>query len=132
MWLALSCQAERQRRRHLNMIREPNWPVSVLTFPHWRAQYPQRQALAICVGYFEGSDSRETTGRFTVAGFVAAKTRWRSFEDRWTRALRAEGLTRFAGRDFMSASGDFSDWRHDRDRRTRLIESLSSVVDHQV
>ena len=114
------------------MIREPNWPVSVLAFPHWRAQYPQHQTMAICVGYFEGNDSRDTIGRFTVAGFVAANTRWRSFEERWTRALRAEGLTRFGGRDFVSASGEFSGWKHDGDRQTRLIESLSRVVDHQV
>jgi hypothetical protein len=114
------------------MIGEPNWPVSVLASPHWRAQYPQRQAMAICVGYFEGNDSRYTTGRFTVAGFVAAKTRWRFFEDRWTRALHAEGLNRFSGRDFQSGAGEFSEWKHDADRRTRLIEALSRVVEQQV
>jgi hypothetical protein len=112
--------------------REPNWPVAVLSFPHGRADHSPRQTMAICVGYFEGNDSRDTSGRFTVAGFVAPKARWRFFEDRWSRALHAEGVAAFNGRDFVASSGEYAGWKGDGQRRARLMETLSRLTDRHV
>jgi len=88
--------------------------------------------MAICVGYFEGTDSRDTVGRCTVAGFVAPKARWRFFEDKWARALHGEGLTAFSGRDFLAVSGEYAGWKGDGERRARLIETLSTLTDRHV
>jgi hypothetical protein len=112
--------------------REPNWPVAVLSFPHTRGYRSHGQTMAICVGYFEGNDSRDTIGRFTVAGFVAPKTRWRFFEDKWVRALHGEGLTSFNRQDFLAGSGEYAAWKGDGGRRARLIEALSTLTDRHV
>jgi hypothetical protein len=112
--------------------REPNWPVTVLSFPHSRGDRSQRQTMTICVGYFEGNDSRDTIGRFTVAGFVAPKARWRFFEEKWVRALHGEGLSAFNPRDFLAGSGEYAGWKSDGERRARLIETLSMLTDRHV
>ena len=89
--------------------REPNWPVSVLSSAHSRAYRAQRQTMAICVGYFEGNDSRDTIGRFTVAGFVAPKARWRFFEDKWASALHGEALLNTRMRSGAFCGGGLSE-----------------------
>jgi hypothetical protein len=88
--------------------------------------------MAICVGYFEGNDSRDAAGRFTVAGLVAPKARWRFFEDKWARVLHSEGLTAFNRRDLLAASREYEGWKGDGERRARLIEALSTLTDRHV
>jgi hypothetical protein len=68
------------------------WPIAVLTSAFCPDFDPQRLAMAMCVGYFEGRSSGEPA-RFSVLGFVSSKARWRDFETRWSRILRREGLS---------------------------------------
>jgi hypothetical protein len=88
--------------------------------------------MAICVGYLEANE-RDEPATLTVTGLVSPKARWQSFEDRWPRALRAERLTAFSGRDFIQGTGEFSGgWMGDAERRSRLIAALSRVAAEQV
>jgi len=52
------------------------WPIAVLTSAFCPEFDPQRLAMAMCVSYFSGRDSRESAGLFTVSGFVSSKVRW--------------------------------------------------------
>ena len=113
--------------------RDPNWPVGLLASAYWPSHDPQRLTMAICVGYFEGNDSRESTRTFTVSGYVSPKARWRFFEERWPRALRAEDLASFDGKDFIESTGQFaSGWPNNDARRTRLITTLSRLTEQHV
>src|SRR5262249_44059847 len=69
---------------------------------------------------------------FTVAGFVAAKARWRDFEARWTRLLRREGLTAFNAHDFAHETGEFAAGWHDPARRRNLLDSLGRIAEQHV
>jgi hypothetical protein len=88
--------------------------------------------MAICVGYLEANE-RDAPAALTVTGLVSPKVCWQSFEDRWPRALRAQGLTAFSGRDFVQGTGEFSGgWMGNAERRSRLIAALSRVAAEQV
>jgi len=67
-----------------------NWPAAVLASAFGTHYESQKLTMAICVAYLEAR-GQDTT--LTVAGLVSPKARWQSFEERWPRALRAEGLT---------------------------------------
>jgi hypothetical protein len=86
--------------------------------------------MAICVGYLEANE-RDVPATLTVTGLVSPKAKWQSFEERWPRALRAEGLTAFSGRDFIQGTREFSGLSEPK-RRTRLIAALSRVAAEQV
>jgi hypothetical protein len=89
--------------------------------------------MAICVGYFEKSDVVDSTRTFTVAGYVSPKARWRFFEERWPRALRAEGLTAFSGQEFIGSTGEFAGgWSGNQARRSRFMDTLSRLVEQHV
>jgi hypothetical protein len=112
------------------MIAGSNWPISVLGSafgPHLDAR---KLNMAICVGYLEANE-RDVPATLTVTGLVAPKAKWQSFEERWPRALRAEGLTAFSGRDFIQGGGEFSEWLGQPERRSRLIAALSRVAADQ-
>jgi len=82
--------------------------------------------MAICVGYLEANRQDAT---LTVAGLVSPKARWQSFEERWPRVLRGEGLTSFNGRAFIEGTGEFSNgWSVDAARRRRLVAALGAVA----
>jgi len=103
-----------------------NWPAAVLASAFGTRYESQKLAMAICVAYLEASGHDAT---LTVAGLVSPKARWQSFEERWPRALRAEGLTSFNGRAFIQSSGEFSSgWDLDGGRRRRLISALGAVA----
>ncbi len=88
--------------------------------------------MAICVSYLEPAES-DLSGTVTVAGFVAEKPRWQSFEERWPRTLRNEGLNAFSGRDFVRAAGAFvNGWTGNVTRRSRLVAALGRIVDRHV
>jgi hypothetical protein len=114
------------------MVIESNWPVAVLASAFGPRRDPGRLNMAICVGYFEPAES-DVSGTVTVAGFVAEKPRWQSFEERWPRTLRNEGLTAFSGRDFVRAAGAFANgWTGNVTRRSRLVAALGRIVDRHV
>ena len=105
-----------------------NWPSAVLASafgPHHQAR---AISMAVCVGYFEAFE-RDMAPTLTVTGLVSPKARWQSFEERWPRALRTEGLTAFNARDFIRCSGEFSgEWSADAERRSRLVDALARVA----
>jgi hypothetical protein len=80
--------------------------------------------MAICVAYLEASRQDAT---LTVVGLVSPKARWQSFEERWPRALRAEGLTSFNGRAYIQGTREFSNG-FDAGRRRRLVSALGVVA----
>jgi hypothetical protein len=103
-----------------------NWPAAVLASAFGTHDDSQKLTMAICVAYLEASRQDAT---LTVAGLVSPKARWQSFEERWPRALRAEGLTSFNGRAFIQATGEFSNgWDLDAGRRRRLVAALGAVA----
>jgi hypothetical protein len=103
-----------------------NWPAAVLASAFGTHYDSQKLTMAICVAYLEASRQDAT---LTVAGLVSPKARWQSFEERWPRALRAEGLTSFNGHAFVQGTGEFSNgWDLDAGRRRRLIAALSAVA----
>ncbi len=113
------------------MIRNPNWPTGLLASAYWPTHDLQKHTMAICIGYFEAHQSGERV--FTVAGYVASKARWRFLDERWPRALRAEGLSSFNGQQFVRGSGGFSTgWVDNEARRSRLLASLARVTQQHV
>ena len=87
--------------------------------------------MAICVGYFQ--EDHTHAGTVTVAGYVSPKARWRFFDERWPRALRAEGLTAFNGLDYIRSTGEFAQgWHDDESRRARLISTLARLTQQHV
>src|SRR5262245_54514942 len=96
------------------------WPVAVLTSAFCPEFEPQRLAMAMCVGYFSGSASRDSAQKFIVSGFVSSKVRWREFETRWSRLLRRENLTAFNASDFVNETGEFAAGWSDGARRRAL------------
>ena len=89
--------------------------------------------MAICVGYFEREQSGASPSMVTVAGYVSTKARWRYFEERWPRALRAEHLTAFSGQDFARGTGEFSSgWIDNEPRKVRLIQALARLTEQHV
>jgi hypothetical protein len=89
--------------------------------------------MAICVGYFGDDQSGGDPRTVTVAGYVASKARWRIFDERWSRALRAERLSAFSGPDFRRGTGEFaSGWIGDPQRQIRLIRTLTRLTDQHV
>lgn len=87
--------------------------------------------MAICVGFFGNNDSGEAI--FSVAGYVSPKARWRFFEERWPRALRAEGLSSFNGQEFILSRGPFAtDWIDNQARRSRLLAALARLTQQHV
>jgi len=103
-----------------------NWPAAVLGSAFGIPYDSHKLTMAICVGYLEASRQDAT---LTVAGLVSPKARWQSFEERWPRALRAEGLTSFNGRDFIEGTGEFSNgWSLDHARRRRLVTALGVIA----
>ena len=102
-----------------------NWPAGALASAFGSHDGSQTVTMAICVGYLEASH-QDTT--MTVAGLVSPKARWQSFEERWPRVLRAEGLTSFDGRAFIQSTGEFSDGWRDAGRRRRLVAALGAVA----
>ena len=103
-----------------------NWPAAVLGSAFGIHYDSHKLTMAICVGYLEASRQDAT---LTVAGLVSPKARWQSFEERWPRALRAEGLTSFNGRAFIEGTGEFSDgWCLDAGRRRRLVAALGAIA----
>jgi hypothetical protein len=87
--------------------------------------------MAICVGYLEANE-QDVPATLTVTGLVSPKAKWQSFEARWPRALRTEGLTAFSGRGFIQGTGEFSGRLGEPERRSRLIMALSRVAADQV
>jgi len=109
-----------------------NWPISVLSSAFGPHLDSRKLNMAICVGYLEANEW-DAPATLTVTGLVSPKARWQSFEDRWPRALRAEGLNAFSGRDFIQGTGEFSaGWMGNAGRRSRLIAALSRVAAEQV
>ena len=103
-----------------------NWPAAVLASAFGTHYDSRKLSMAICVAYLEASHQDAT---LTVAGLVSPKARWQSFEERWPRALRAEGLTSFNGRAFIQGTGEFSNgWGLDAGRRRRLVAALDAVA----
>lgn len=103
-----------------------NWPAAVLSSAFGAHSESQKVAMAICVGYLEASRQDAT---LTVSGLVSPKARWQSFEERWPRVLRGEGLTSFNGRAFIEGTGEFSNgWSDDAARRRRLVAALGAVT----
>src|SRR2546426_8390733 len=100
------------------------WPIAVLTSAFCPEFDPQRLAMAMCVGYFGGGESRDAATTFFVSGFVSSKVRWREFETRWSRMLRHEGLTAFNADDFLNEAGEFANGWSDPARRHGLIDAL--------
>lgn len=108
------------------------WPINVLASAFGPHLDSRRLSMAICVGYLEANE-RDAPAALTVTGLVSPKVCWQSFEDRWPRALRAQGLTAFSGRDFVQGTGEFSGgWMGNAERRSRLIAALSRVAAEQV
>jgi hypothetical protein len=109
------------------MIAGSNWPISVLGSafgPHLDAR---KLNMAICVGYLEAHE-QDVPGTLTVMGLVSPKPRWQSFEARWPRALRSEGLVSFSARDFIQNTGEFSGTSPGQTERSRLIAALGRVA----
>jgi len=109
------------------MIAGSNWPVSVLGSAFGPHLDSRKLNMAICVGYLQANE-QDVPATLTVTGLVSPKASWQSFEERWPRALRAEGLTVFSGRDFIQGTGEFSGWLGQPERQTRLIAALSRVA----
>jgi hypothetical protein len=83
--------------------------------------------MAICVAYLENSSNGPTA--LTVSGLVSQKIRWQSFEERWPRVLRADGLTSFRGCDFVQRTGEFSNGHlGGAESRARFLGALSRVA----
>ena len=102
----------------VDVTTDPNWPVGLLASAYWPHHDPQKLTMAICVGYFEADQPGGDPTTITVAGFVAAKARWRYFDERWPRVLRHEGLMAFNGHDFMRGTGEFgAGWIDNRPRQ---------------
>ena len=103
------------------MIAGSNWPISVLGSafgPHLDAR---KLNMAICVGYLEANE-QDVPATLTVTGLVSPKASWQSFEERWPRALRAEGLSAFSARDLVHGAGEFSSrWIDDASRREHRL-----------
>lgn len=109
------------------------WPVGLLASAFHADVNPQRLAMAICVGYFEDDQSGTDPRTVTVAGYVSSKARWRSFDERWPRALRAERLAAFSAVDFLRGTGEFaSGWIDNPERQVRLVRALTRVTEHHV
>lgn len=108
------------------------WPIAVLTSAFCPEFDPQRLAMAMCVGYFGGGESRDVAGTFSVSGFVSSKVRWREFEMRWSRMLRHEGPTAFNADDFLNEAGEFANGWSDPARRRSLIDALGRLVEQHV
>jgi hypothetical protein len=103
-----------------------NWPAAVLASAFGTHYDSQKLTMAICVAYLEASRQDAT---LTVAGLVSPKARWQSFEERWPRALRAEGLTTFNGRAFIQGTGEFANgWNMNAGRRRHLVSRLGAVA----
>jgi len=107
------------------------WPIAVLTSAFCPDFDPQRLAMAMCVGYFDGRKTG-APATFTVAGYVSSKARWREFEARWSRALRHEALTAFSAHDFSRGTGEFATGWDDDARRRGLIDALSRLTQQHV
>lgn len=115
------------------MLQDANWPIGLLASAYWSRLDPQELTMAICVGYFDHEQSGEGPATVTVAGYVAPRSRWRFFEERWTRALRAEQLTAFNGREFGLGTGEFATpWADNESRGARLIQRLTTLVAQHV
>ncbi len=84
-----------------------NWPISVLSSAFGPHLDSRKLHMAICVGYLEANE-QDVPATLTVTGLVSPKAKWQSFEERWPRALRTDGLTAFSGRDFIQGTGAFS------------------------
>jgi hypothetical protein len=108
------------------------WPIAVLTSAFCPEFDPQRLAMAMCVGYFGGGNSREAAATFSVSGFVSSKARWRDFETRWSRLLRREGLAAFNAHEFLSETGEFVDGWSDATRRRGLMDALGRLAEQHV
>jgi hypothetical protein len=108
------------------------WPIAVLTSAFCPEFDPQRLAMAMCVGYFNGRDSRDSAGLFTVSGFVSSKVRWREFETRWSRQLRQEGLATFNATEWMNGTGEFASGWSDVPRRRGLMAALTRMTEQHV
>jgi hypothetical protein len=108
------------------------WPIAVLTSAFCPEFDPQRLAMAMCVGYFGGGESRDAATTFSVSGFVSSKVRWREFETRWSRMLRHEGLAAFNADDFLNEAGEFANGWNAPTRRRGLMETLGRLAEQHV
>jgi hypothetical protein len=108
------------------------WPIAVLTSAFCPELDPQRLAMAMCVGYFGGRDSRDPAGVFSVSGFVSSKARWREFETRWSRLLRRDSLTTFNADEFVSETGEFASGWSDLSRRRALMAALGRLTEQHI
>jgi hypothetical protein len=67
-----------------------------------------------------------------VAGAVAPIKNWIRFERRWTAALKAENVNEFHMTDFAASAKEFAGWKGDKQRRTRFLRELISIVKSNV
>jgi hypothetical protein len=88
--------------------------------------------MAMCVGYFEGTETTQPPEAFTVTGCVSSKARWREFETHWTRALRHENITAFSADDLSHSTGEFASGWEDDARRRGLFETLSRLTQQHI
>jgi len=67
-----------------------------------------------------------------VAGAIATVSKWRSFDEQWTRALKDEGLEYFHMSDFAQSVGQFAvGWKNNEKRRRAFLLRLAKImVDH--
>jgi len=115
------------------MTTTANWPVALLASSYVPQSNPQKLAMTICVGYFGDEQADQNPRTVTVAGYVASKARWRMFDQRWPRVLRAERLTAFNADQFLRGFGEFaSGWTDDPPRQVRLIRTLTRVAEQHV
>jgi len=101
------------------MSHASNWPVGLLSSAYGFERGDGDVTMAICAAYFR-HEPANGDGLVRVVGLVAPKARWRFFEERWLRALRAAGL------EGLSAGNPAPDL----DRR--VLEGLAHVVDQHV
>jgi hypothetical protein len=89
--------------------------------------------MTICVGYFGEASSHDDPRTVAVAGYVASKARWRMFDERWPRALRAERLSTFSAGEFLQGVGEFATgWIDDPARQIRLVRTLTRLTEQHV
>jgi len=91
--------------------------------------FPRDQRIfALLAGYFDESGTHDSRAKLVVAGFVADKDSWATFEEDWNASLEDQKVPFFKAQWFEKRKEFFRDGWDDR-RRKAFMTSLISAIE---